>query len=741
MGPTLPPPPPWVSSPWGGEDDLLPPPPPPMSPFAVPGMAAGGEAPAVPDAVAFDIPLPPPPPLADEVDDVEVPLAPRAMAQAEARAAKTGRELAPPPIEPDRDLLVDDGLDFPGMAEIEEDGRRMVEKTTADVEDEAAAQAEADRWAKVQALAEADPETWALVNMEHQLRQEHERAIRERQIVEDDRARQEENARNLQKATEAAATDRAALETEAKQLADGSPFSQWWPTRTALQKVVAFVQVIAGGFLQSRVGGRNTGLDLLMKEADDTAAAKWASLRERRGLANERAGAAQDDFRQREALRLASREQAIRAMETELQTLDPQGTQALRLAAAIREGRAQQAAAMAAFGEASFKQNLEVYKADSDRMRAESDALRARAEAAKKLGLGGGGGGGTGAGFGNTVTYEQMKANGWRIPAGLTPGQSMKGKDYKAFLSTEAANGNIERSEAERQSRELDQELKLEALTIPLPNGIKFRAKSDAEAVAGRQKVFAARQLTNYIDEAMAIRDAVGGESSWANSPEYGRFQVLAANILKLTKADTQGMSSDADMAVLKAAAGADNIDSFRSQVAKLSTGRALIEAQLNGYLKDGQGYEGPPIELPNLHKKPPAKPDPAAKKLAAQSGPKIDPPTGKIPAGELLSNAGAAAYGADGELTPEMRRELRNAPDPLFDPAGARGISAEQNEGLEAYIQGTLAGDEAAARKLVAAARNKDLTPRARKAAKDALGDLVAEGNPTILKVTGGAQ
>jgi hypothetical protein len=131
---------------------------------------------------------------------------------------------------------------------------------------------------------------------------------------------------------------------------------------------------------------------------------------------------------------------------------------------------------------------------------------------------------------------------------------------------------------------------------------------TDKEAIAFREKKEAAESIIAALDEIREIRERVGGESSWGNSDDYQRLQVLKDNLVALKKSGMQGMSSDADMARIERMLGADSPASFRAQAAKLDEGREQVIKQLN-VAATNKRYTGKPLEYPDpLKFKPPAK-------------------------------------------------------------------------------------------------------------------------------------
>jgi hypothetical protein len=115
------------------------------------------------------------------------------------------------------------------------------------------------------------------------------------------------------------------------------------------------------------------------------------------------------------------------------------------------------------------------------------------------------------------------------------------------------------------------------------------------EAIKFRKEKAAADSLVDILDEIRGIRNRVGGETSWGNSPEYKRLMVLKENLVGLKKGGMEGMSSDADMARIEKMLGADSPASFRSQAAGLDEGREQVIKQLNTRASN-LNYSGAPI-------------------------------------------------------------------------------------------------------------------------------------------------
>lgn len=145
----------------------------------------------------------------------------------------------------------------------------------------------------------------------------------------------------------------------------------------------------------------------------------------------------------------------------------------------------------------------------------------------------------------------------------------------------------------------------------PLRNadGELFRAADKDSARDLRKKMAAAGEITSIIDEVLAIRDRVGGESETFNSDESQRLGVLQNQLIKISKSGTEGMSSDADMKKLADALGAGDVRSFRSLAAGLEEGRLRTETLFNRELQANQ-YTGKPVKFAKQSELAPTRPE-----------------------------------------------------------------------------------------------------------------------------------
>src|SRR5690606_3100303 len=169
-------------------------------------------------------------------------------------------------------------------------------------------------------------------------------AARELEAATEARRTAEANAKAYQQSLEAAQRERAEVDAEAKQLAarevddDG-----WYKSRTVPQTIAAFVAAIVGGLNQKNTGGRNTGLEAILRMADQhvetqkfNLQAQRAELARRQGAIGEGVARAGDIYRAGETLRMATLDRVAGQLETERQKYDPRGAAALALADTLR---------------------------------------------------------------------------------------------------------------------------------------------------------------------------------------------------------------------------------------------------------------------------------------------------------------------------------------------------------------------------------------------------------------------
>ncbi len=300
----------------------------------------------------------------------------------------------------------------------------------------------------------------------------------------------------------------------------------------------------------------------------------------------------------------------------------------------------------------------------------------------------GGGGGTVGTG---KYTPEQLKGllppGAWIPPAGTAP---MTIKEYESVAKAgETGKKAGDETEADKRTREL---------TISGPLGV-LKNKGDKQYLAPdadsarltRKKVAAAREVTDMLDQVLAIRDKVGGESAIVNSDEFQKLKLLQSRLVKIEKSGTEGMSSDEDMKKLADAIGAADITSFRARAAGLKEGRDRTVGELNTWL-ESQNYDGPAITIPSKYGEPVLSPDQAKVKKLTESetgAVSSDAVKGTAPAILALPGIGQLAFlgslVASGASSPNV-----NLPDGdeknVLKEIGAKLSSKEEKERTTAY-------------------------------------------------------
>jgi hypothetical protein len=194
--------------------------------------------------------------------------------------------------------------------------------------------------------------------------------------------------------------------------------------------------------------------------------------------------------------------------------------------------------------------------------------------------------------------------NAWLIRKGKVQeltGTDAKSREAKAKLEREQTTAAPPRLVVDADG---NAKLSYDTGNLKQPNGEDWIIPSETEAKDWRKKKVAADGLVDILDEVRQIREEVGGETSWGNSPHYGRLKVLQNQAIKIAKSGVEGMSSDEDMNKLVASLGADSPASFRDQTAKLDEGREQVVKEINRWAREYK-YRGDPISYPDPLKLP----------------------------------------------------------------------------------------------------------------------------------------
>jgi len=512
------------------------------------------------------------------------------------------------------------------------------------------------------AYADATPEERAAMDAREAALYATKRQTMEMQQAEADRKAVEDNARIAKQAREKAARDMAQLQADAQGMADSSPFESWWADKSTAGKMGGVVSAMFSGLMNPH--GPNGAIDMMMKLADDGAAQKWKKIEARRQLLGEQRAANADDAAEREKIRLASREQAIRMIEAQMNGLDPEGTQALALGHTIAGLRAQDAQALQAYQAdrekaaiAQGKVEVDAYNAESQRIQAEAQMLNAQSLDRQRGGRSGGGGGagggpggtsGTGAGAWGDKAIQTGAAwaehfrwpKDWEQP----PAEKMNGKEARAWFDQQKSNAqadvNITRDKGlvaaqirEAKKFNVDNRLTFNGKPLyvygddgkvsvdPVTGEPEILIVPSASREEMQKKLANAAQVLAWIGEAQSIRDGASTvDLANPKSAVSQRLDQLAVSSQLAMKDGTQGMSSDADGTNLAKAAGVANLRSVFSVDASLEAARRSLINKVNNDLRNQFSYTGPPLltEEP-VNKKPPRRENEFAAVLSAR--------------------------------------------------------------------------------------------------------------------------
>jgi len=571
------------------------------------------------------------------------------------------------------------------------------------------AQADAEEQARIAALS---PEDLALEQFQADQAADAQAGEQRFAALEARHAEQRRAEDAYRAAMKAAADERAQIDAEAARLANEKVDPDGWrSSRTMFQTIAMYVAGIVGGLMQTKNGGVNRGLEMIDNEIARHIAAQRENIAHRRAMLGERRAALGEDVAQVEADRrteeafiLAAYQRALEEAEAAKQQFDPKGTRARQYEVFQREMAARAAQAR----DAAVRDAEDRYmKVAEHAMKAEkhaADLAKTAAETAKLKGAGGGAGGGSAGKVKRTASEWNKMFPGANVPDDGTP---LTIAEYRT--RGETGKSLTAPTEAEKEIRDLaigDPRKKGESLKRA--DGSVFIPPAHA-APALQKQMAAATQVVNIIDEIDAIRDRVGGESSWGNSDEYQRVKALQNQLVILQKGGTEGMSSDEDMKKLAAAVGASDPASFRSQAAGLKQGRINTVNQLNAALRAAK-YDGDSVKFPNLHAK--AKQTPDQRELAKIKALTTGEKGQSIPTAAVLTPVGAAAR----LIETAVRDEDPNASLPADDRAQ-----------IDSWAKAARGGDATARASIEDLARENTRSPAVRKYAAGLLADIQA--------------
>lgn len=458
--------------------------------------------------------------------------------------------------------------------------------------------------------------------------QEVERQRLELDAMEKDNAERAANIKRREMATLRAQADMNDVRQRAAAMSDRSPFESWWSDRSTPQKFVGFIAAIASGI--GNLNGPNSALNMFVQTAEADAARKWKKLETQRGLAQDALAAAGDDFKEREAIRLASLQQMQRGIEAQLAQLDPEGTAAMRLSEiqqgiAARIQQAQDAAAKEAFDRADkmIARDQEQQKIDDARAKWQAEENRRNRAAASVRSSSGWGDKDV---HGGAEWADHLDPQGkFKLREALGDKQ-LSGKDVKFILDQQkglqqASVEETRQTSVEQQTvqgkKQFDVDHRLTFDGKPLyvydDNGnividpvtkepqVLVVASGDRQAM--QKKLANAVTVMHLLDEAKAIRAGASAvDLANPKSKVSQQLDTIATNVQLAMKDGTQGMSSDADGRNLAASAGVSDLRSMFNQDAAIDAGRRILTNKVNNDLHNEFAYNGPPIIIPNSH-------------------------------------------------------------------------------------------------------------------------------------------
>ncbi len=368
--------------------------------------------------------------------------------------------------------------------------------------------------AQAAAYDRLDPVAFADMQAKRQMKLDSERATQELAAADADQQALKDNIKRREQARAMAQRDMAEVTTAARDMADGSPFANWWADRSVPQKFTGILATVFAG-LDNPHGG-NSALDTFMGLAKDDADQKWKKLEARRGLAQDAMGNADDDYKMRESIRLASMLQVQRGIEQALGRLDPEGSAAMKLSEVHRGVAGQLAKAAQDLEELRFGRADKMIKADQEQQRIDIEAAREN-RLAGRGGVGGGAAGGIGgpgaAGTG-AINPDTWVAYG-NGNEKLRPPWAMDPKQYKSWLDVQLKAGNINESDARAANVGQSKAFAEEAATIhdPMtgePLGVQ---PDDALKKIVDAKLTATAQAAQVIDTIIRVARESGGNS------------------------------------------------------------------------------------------------------------------------------------------------------------------------------------------------------------------------------------
>lgn len=385
---------------------------------------------------------------------------------------------------------------------------------------------------------------------------------------------------------------RAALEVEAKQIADTDPAS----TIPGYKKVLGVISAFIGGFAANN-GGRNVGLDVIESLAQEAAQQQQTKL----GLVQKQIAGTGDDaatadasYQRGQAALLATYDVAMKTIQHEVQQFDPKGTQAANLLRMYQEIGGRRA-------EAAAKQEQQIFKNELD---AGELALKTRkqgldeakylsdeqARAAKAMG----------AGAAKPVKFDdvprsldELRGMGVAIPANVKLPPDVAGLSLnQAQELAKAGKSGEDWSKAARENSPEERNRQFAVGDVYDVNGKKIHFRNP-EKVA---KAMAPADLSvQLLDRLLDAREQYGWSSDLLKSPEWRAMQSdFAQLLLEKKNIDELGVIAGPDMDLMSKALGTKDPTELRDPSSGLERIRRTTVDKMNTLIRAESGDQTP---------------------------------------------------------------------------------------------------------------------------------------------------
>ncbi|MBA2544135.1 MAG: hypothetical protein H0V17_31110 [Deltaproteobacteria bacterium] len=402
----------------------------------------------------------------------------------------------------------------------------------------------------------------------------------------------EANQKAFRESRAAAMTERAAIEADAKKLAEERVDPDgWMNSRSTFQKIAAFSAAIIGGLAAGRSGGPNVGMQMIEKQIDNHIAAQRENLAARRadigrrtGVVNDNLGEAQTDLRTEEAFRASAWERTIQDLQAQAQEYDPHGTTAIRIGKSIIDMRARQAGALEAATDKAQKTMFEAMKIDQEQQKIDNAKIA-------KGGSGVGGGSGKAA---DTVMLSPAELAGLGIQSDVP--MSMKEARARQGLVKTAQDIKQGEHAIGAEQRTAERERAMPGVFDGVDENGKpkvFIPTGTPAAVEKLQaKSIATREIVNLLDEAMSLR--TGWTTDRGNSDENQKLTAIMGKIkLRVKDAEDLGAITAADADLIVGAVGTDDFTKYADMKAAVGQGRQnMIGSLRNEFVGRGMSKE-----------------------------------------------------------------------------------------------------------------------------------------------------